>query len=171
MKTQHNTATGWRRWLLPAFPALAALALILAAARPASAAFVFHSQNYIQVIQAANNPCTSTGGTVLITGVDHQVLELTLDGNSLDSVFHFINHQNVQLTGIDNEGNAYSGNLIQNTAFSGRVGQESTAPLSLPLVSQGSSPNFNVHAILHFTVHADGTVTAFVNDVTAVCVG
>src|SRR5262245_18845413 len=99
MKTQHNTATAWRRSLFVAFPALAALALTVPLARPASAeTFVFHSQNYINVLQGeGSNSCIAQG--FVVTRVAHQVLELNLANASLDSVFHFINHTNMQLTG------------------------------------------------------------------------
>jgi len=168
MRTLHNTATASRRWLLRALPALAALALTMALARPASAVnFVFHSQNYINVVQGESNSCI--GESFVLTGVAHQVLELNLDGFTLDSVFHFINHMDVQLTGSDAQGNKWIGNLTQSTSFTGRVGQEGTVPLTIPLVSQGSAPNFTVHAILHFTVNPDGTVTTFINDVTTIC--
>src|SRR5215813_2715687 len=106
MRTQHNTATALRRWLFRAFPALAAVALTMALARPASAVnFVFHSQNYINVVQGESNSCI--GESFVLTGVAHQVLELNLDGFTLDSVFHFINHMNVQLTGSDAQGNKW----------------------------------------------------------------
>ena len=171
MKTQHNTATASRRWRFLAFPALAALALTLALPRPASAeTFVFHSQNYINVLQGEGSNSCIAGGFV-VTGVAHQVLELNLSGASLDSVFHFINHENVQLTGTDGQGNKWIGNLTQSTSFTGVVGQEITVPLSLALVSQGAAPNFIVHAILHFTVNANGTVTSSINNLTTICAG
>ena len=170
MRTQHNTATAPRRWRFLAFPSLAALALTVALARPASAQnFVFHSQNYIPILQGESNPCFA--GAFVLAGVAHQVLELNLDDTSLDSVYHFINHENVQLTGTDDQGNKWIGNLTQNTAFDGRVGQKVTVPVTLPLVSNGTAPNFVVHATEHFTVNANGTVTTVIDNITTNCVG
>src|SRR5262249_57709962 len=111
------------------------------------------------------------GGAFVVTGVADQVLELNLAGASLDSVFHFINHLDVQLTATDGQGNKWIGNLTQSTSFTGVVGQEITVPVSLPLVSQGAAPNFIVHVTLHFTVNANGTVTTFINNLTTICAG
>ena len=108
---------------------------------------------------------------VVVTGVAHQVLELNLAGDSLDSVFHFINHENMQLTATDDQGNQWIGNLTQSTSFTGRVGQEITVPLSLALVSKGPAPNLIVHSTLHFTVNANGTVTSQVAEITTICAG
>src|SRR5215467_12283882 len=96
------------------------------------------------------------------------VLELTLNQ---DGVLHFINHQNVQLTGFDNQGNTYIGNLTDNSAFDGQAGVEATRSFTLTIVGHGAAPNFNVHFTLHVTVNADGTVTAQVAKVTTTCQG
>jgi hypothetical protein len=106
-ETDHNTATARRRWLFLAFPALAALALTVALVRPASAAArVIHFQSYLQIVQGESNPCSETGGSFLLRGVDHLAFELTLFD---DGTFHSVSHQDAQLTGTDNQGNGTSG--------------------------------------------------------------
>jgi hypothetical protein len=139
----------------------------LALARPASAqAGVIHFQSYLTIIAPESNPCVGGAGFVL-SGVDHLTFELTFD--NAGSVFHSVSHQDGHLTGTDNQGNEYIGNLAQDTFFNGLVGQELTDILTIPIVSLGAAPNFTVHATRHFTVNADGTVTAWVNDVIAIC--
>jgi len=168
MRTQHTVATAWRRWLFRAFPALAALALTMAMAHPASAADgVIHTQNYISIIKQVSNPCNG-GPAFLLTGVDHMVLEVTINQ---DGVFQFINHQNAQLSGFDDLGNTYIGNLTDTSTFNGQAGVEATRSFSLPIIGHGGAPNFNVHFTLHVTVNADGTVTAQVAEVTTTCQG
>ena len=58
-----------------------------------------------------------------------------------------------------------------NTVFDGLVGQELTQTQTFPVVSLGAAPNFTLHTTLHFTVNANGTVTALVTDVIATCQG
>ena len=169
MRTQHNTATARRRWLFLAFPALAALALTVALAlvRPASAAAgVIHFQSYLPVIAPVSNPCT--GGAFLLTGVDHLTFELTLFD---DGSFHSVSHQDAQLTGTDNQGNSYIGNLTDTSVFAGHAGVEVTRPFTLPIIGNGAAPNFTVHVTLHVTVNANGTVTAQVSEITTTCQG
>src|SRR5262245_20928428 len=150
MRTQHNTSTTWRRWLFLAAPALAALALTVALARPglAQTIGVVHSQSYLPIIQGVTNPCTGTG--LPLTGVDHFTSQATLNGSG---VFHLVAHQDAQLTGIDSQGNAYTGNLSDNFVLNGQVGVEQTRSITLPVIGNGAVPNFLTHFTLHFTVN------------------
>jgi len=113
-------------------------------------------------------PVLPGGSSFLLTGVDHITFELTLFN---DGSFHSLSNQNALLTGTDDQGNTYVGNLLQNTVFDGQVGQELTHTLTFPMVSKGAAPNFDVHVTLHFTVNANGTVTSQVADVNATCHG
>jgi len=168
MRIQHNTSTPRRRWLFLAVPALAALAATTALPRPASAQTtgVFHSQSYLPIIQGVTNPCTGTGFP--LTGADHFTSQSTLNSSG---VFHLVSHQDAQLTGTDNQGNAYIGNLTDNFVLDGQVGVEQTRSITLPVIGNGAAPNFLAHFTLHFTVNADGTVTALVTELTTTCQG
>jgi len=167
MRTQHNTATASRRLFL-ALPALAALALTMASARPASAQTtgVVHSQSYLPIIRGVTNPCTGTG--VALTGILHFTSQSTLNSSG---VFHLVAHQDAQLTGTDNQGNAYRGNLTDNFVLDGQVGVEQTRSITIPVIGNGVAPNFLVHFTLHLTVNADGTVTGVVTETTTTCQG
>ena len=163
MRTQHNTATALRRWLFLAVRALAALALTVGARPAAAQAGVIQFRSQINAITAVS---TCTGGSFLLTGIDHLVFELTL--NEAGGL-HVVTHQYGQLTGTDNQGNSYIGNLTDTTAFDALVTQEVTRSFTLVAVSRGAAPNFNVHFTLHVTVNADGTVTSSVSEVTSTC--
>src|SRR5262245_36449156 len=168
MRTQHTPPTAWRRWLFLAVPALAAVAPTVALARPASAQTtgVVHSQSYLPIIQGVTNPCTGTGFP--LTGVDHFTSQSTLNSSG---IFHLVAHQNAQLAGIDNQGNAYTGNLTDNFVVDSLVGVEQTRSITLPVIGNGAVPNFLAHFTLHFTVNADGTVNALVTELTTTCQG
>ena len=111
------------------------------------------------------NPCN--GENAAFTGVDHFTARVTFSGAG----FHFANHDNIHVTATGDQGNSYVGNQEDNSELNGRVGVEQTMQFVFSEISKGSAPNFEVHAIFHITVHADGTITGFVNDFTAACRG
>src|SRR5262249_52877245 len=76
MRTQHNTATTWRRWLFFALAvvAWAALTLTLALTHPDPASAAAGAIRY-QIAPPILLPVSDrTGGTFLITGVAHLCL-------------------------------------------------------------------------------------------------
>jgi hypothetical protein len=111
------------------------------------------------------NPCN--GENVFFNGVDHFTAHLTISGIG----FHLDTHDNIHVTATGDQGNSYEGNQEDNSETNGRVGAEQTVMLVFREISKGSAPNFEVHTLLHVTVNADGTVTAFVNNFTSVCRG
>jgi hypothetical protein len=112
------------------------------------------------------NPCN--GENVSFSGLDHVTARVTIDGSG---GFHLATHDNIHVTGTGDQGNTYEGNQEDNSVINGRVGVEQTATFTFSEISKGSAPNFEVHALFHLTVNANGTVTAFVNNFTAVCRG
>ena len=115
------------------------------------------------------NPCN--GENVAFTGVDHFTASTT---SSRNGGFHLDTHDNVHVTAIGDEGNTYVGNeedsLHLNVSLSGSTGEENV-PLTFSEISQGSAPNFEMHALLHITINADGTVTVSFSHFTAACRG
>jgi hypothetical protein len=164
MNKRYNTAPTWLRWLLMAFPPLAAIVLVFVLVSAVSAA------SYINIDVPVNstvfNPCN--GEHVAITGVDHFTAQLTFGASG--SV-HIGAHDNLHVTGVGDQGNTYVGNSESPFILNGRVAAEETTPLSFSLISQGSAPNFEEHEIFHLTVNADRTVTAFVDQFTETCQG
>ena len=167
MRTWHNPATAWRRWLFLTFPALAALALTLALAIPASAAATVIDINvHVPFGGPVFNPCT--GGDITLSGDDH-IMAHEIINDADHAEIHV--HSNVHLTGTDDQGNAYIGNLEGESVLNVRVGEEATDTQSLLEISKGAAPNFTAHFTLHITANANGTITAEVDHATATCQG
>ena len=115
------------------------------------------------------NPCN--GETVTFTGVDHFTAHVTLDSSG---GFHSDFHDNIHVTGTGDQGNLYEGNQEDNspTHISGNnLGAEQTLPLTFSEIAKGSAPNFEVHALQHITINANGTVTVAFSNFTSSCRG
>jgi hypothetical protein len=120
----------------------------------------------IPISGAVFNPCN--GETVTFTGVDHFTAQVTLNGAG---GFHSDFHDNIHVTATGDQGNSYEGNQEDNGPLNGRVAMEQTLPLTFSEISKGSAPNFEVHALQHITVNANGTVTVFFSTFTSSCRG
>lgn len=141
--------------------AMTALLLI-----PLTAVAAIVANVHIPVSGAVFNPCN--GETVTFSGIDHFTATVTLDGAG---GFHMTSHDNVHVTAAGSLGNSYEGNQEDNFEFNGRVGVEQTFVLTFSEISKGSAPNFEMHILQHITVNANGTVTAFVDNITSNCRG
>jgi hypothetical protein len=121
---------------------------------------------FIPISGTVFNPCN--GENVAFVGVDHFTARLTISRNG---GFHVDTHDNIHVTATDDQGNTYLGNQEDNSEANGFVGVEQTAPFIFSEITKGSAANFEVHALFHITVLANGTITAFVNTFTAACRG
>jgi hypothetical protein len=164
MKTKYNTAPSWRRRLFLAFPPLAAIVCALMLVMPALAATDLNID--IPISGIAGNPCN--GEILTFSGVAHSTMHITFDNSG---GYHDDFHANIHITATGDQGNTYVGNEEVNNPFNGKVGFETTFTLTLSAISQGSAPNFVMQMVQHITVHPDGTVTAFVNKLSATCRG
>ena len=115
---------------------------------------------------AVFNPCN--GETVTFSGVDHFTAQVTLNGAG---GFHADFHDNIHVTGTGSLGNEYEGNQEDNGPLNGRVAIEQTLPFTFSEIAKGSAPNFEVHALQHITINANGIVTVFVSHFTSSCRG
>lgn len=129
-------------------------------------AVVVQNVHDIPLSGAVFNPCN--GETVTFTGVDHFTATVTLDGAG---GFHLDAHDNVHVTATGDQGNSYEGNQEDNAPLNGRVAIVQTLPFTFSEISKGSAPNFEVHALQHITVNANGTVTVFFSSFTSSCRG
>ena len=120
----------------------------------------------IPVSGAVFNPCN--GETVTFTGVDHYVASVTLNASG---GFQSDAHDNIHVTATGDQGNSYEGNQEEHLTINGRVGLVQTLPQTFSEISTGSAPNFEIHSLMHITVNANGTVTAFVSTYTSSCTG
>jgi hypothetical protein len=115
---------------------------------------------------AVFNPCN--GETVTFSGVDHFTAQVTLNGAG---GFHTDFHDNIHVTGTGSLGNEYEGNQEDNGPLNGRVAMVQTLPFTFSEIGKGSAPNFEVHALQHITINANGIVTVFVSNFTSSCRG
>lgn len=113
-----------------------------------------------------SNPCN--GENVTFSGTDHFTLHITF--NSAGGI-NAVAHDNIHVTASGDQGNSYVGNQEDSNVLNARVGAEQTMTLIFSEISQTKAPNFEVHAIAHVTINANGSVTASVNNFTAVCRG
>lgn len=119
------------------------------------------------------NPCTSPADTVTVTGgVAHAHLDITTDSSGGEHAD--INGNLEDVTGVG----APSGDSYEITAWF-HVNQElnssGTTVFShgevFHVISKGSSPNFDFSSVVHFTVNANGDLTATVTDIRPTCHG
>jgi len=129
-------------------------------------AIVVENVHDIPLSGAVFNPCN--GETVTFSGVDHFTAQVTLNGAG---GFHADFHDNIHVTATGSLGNEYEGNQEDNGPLNGRVAMEQTLPFTFSEISKGSAPNFEVHALQHITVNANGTVTVFFSNFTSSCRG
>ena len=120
----------------------------------------------IPVSGAVINPCN--GETVTFSGVDHFTARVVFDGAG---GFHLTTHDNIHVTATGDQGNSFEGNQEDTSEVNGRVGIEETFVLTFSEISKGSAPNFEVHMLEHVTVNPNGTITSFVDHITANCRG
>ena len=116
-------------------------------------------------------PCANggVGEGVFVSGDIHIVFHVTLDGSGGAHVDEVHNPQGVSGTGLTT-GAMYrgvGGTLLD--ASNVRVGEEHTSVRNMMLVGQGPGNNLILHADFHVTVLADGTVTAFHDNLSLTC--
>jgi hypothetical protein len=68
-------------------------------------------------------------------------------------------------------GNTYVGTEADNFSLNLQAGVESTSTVTFTEISQGSAPNFLLHAVFHITITPNGTVTSYVDNFTVECRG
>jgi hypothetical protein len=113
-------------------------------------------------------PCN--GDTVDATGPVHMVSALTINGNHFSEVVHFNAYG---ITGTSEAtGAKYQGTGVTDDMFGGSFtnGQSRETFINrFDFIGQGSAPNSITHETFHVTVNANGTVTAFFDNVTVSC--
>ncbi len=105
--------------------------------------------------------CTQVPADISGSGQGHFVDRVTVDNTgSIHVGFTF----NAQGTASDANGNQYVFNDADSFTLSGPAGGfETTITEHFHLIGKGGAPNVKVKALLHITVLANGTVTAFVD--------
>jgi hypothetical protein len=150
------------------------VALCLAQITSASAATVFDVRiPATSVFPSVSNPCTTPADTVTVTGgIAHLHLEMTTDSNG--GMHADINGNLEGVTGVG----APSGDNYQITAWfhvNVQLNSSGTTVFSdgdvFHVISKSSSANFDFSGVVHFTVTANGDLTAVVTDIRPTCHG
>jgi hypothetical protein len=116
-------------------------------------------------------PCANGGAgeDVFLSGDIHVVVHVTLDGTGGAHFDEIHNPQGVSGVGLIT-GAMYRGvGGSPLDASNIRVGEEHTSVRNMLLIGQGPGNNLVLHADFHITVLADGTVTAFHDNLSMSC--
>jgi len=115
-------------------------------------------------------PCAAGGAGELVQlqGPLHILFRTTIDNRGgFHSTFHF-QPQGISGTGLTT-GDKYQATGETQGTDNGQVGFESTFVNNFKIIGQGPGNNFLVHENFHYTVNANGTVTAFVDNFSVEC--
>lgn len=115
-------------------------------------------------------PCAAGGAGELVdlSGTLHVLFHTTLDGRG---GFHAKSHFQPQgVTGIGlTTGDVYQGTGVTQEQLTGAVGEEYTRIDNFRLIGVGPDNNLLIHDTLHFTVNANGVVSAYVSNYSVEC--
>ena len=125
--------------------------------------------NHLEVTRFV--PCANggLGEDVFISGDIHIVVHVTLDGSGGAHVVEVHNPQGVAGTGLTTgaQYRGVGGSPLDESNV--RVGEEHTSVRNMMLIGPGPGNNLILHANFHVTVLADGTVTAFHDNLSVTC--
>jgi hypothetical protein len=140
------------------------------AANAAASATTFTASTQFPIDIVVFVPCANGGAgeAVELSGTLHDLFHITFDsavgfhGRFLD------NPQGVTGTGLST-GAKYQGTGVTEDQFNAKVGEEETFVNNFRIIGQGPGNNLLVHENFHFTVNANGQVTAFHDNFSVTC--
>jgi hypothetical protein len=110
-------------------------------------------------------PCAvgGAGELVELSGNLHVLMNLTFDNaGGVHTRYHF---QPEGISGVGlTTGDKYQGTGVTQNEYNAKVGFEDTFVNNFRIIGQGPGNNFLLHQLFHATVHANGDVTAFVDN-------
>jgi hypothetical protein len=146
------------------------LIAVLLGPTPASAAAEISTYSYrILVDIQVGVPCSEEVAPELITlsGYVHGLFRITHDAAG---GFHLIGHSNYSnISGISTTGVKYQGTGIRRVNDNGKLGMEENIIDKFLIIGQGSGNNYLVTETFHFTVNANGTITAYHDSFSVEC--
>ncbi len=115
-------------------------------------------------------PCAmgGAGEMIVLNGVMHELFHVTLDANGGFHAKMHIQPQRLNGTGLTS-GDKYQGTGVTQDNFNGKVGETYTYVNNYRMIGQGPGNNLLVHENWHYTVNANGEVTALVDNVRIEC--
>jgi len=127
------------------------------------------SQSFpINIVVFVSCAAGGAGELVELTGNLHDLFTVTFDARGGFHLSVLDNPQGLSGTGFTT-GDKYQGTGETRSNFNGTVGLEETYVNNFKIIGQGPGNNFLVHENLHFTVNANGQVTAFVDNFSVEC--
>lgn len=142
---------------------LVVVALMLVFALPAQAEVLVNEKN--PVTWTTLIPCS--GEMVVVEGYMHHKEAVTADGAG---GFHVtISDQPMGLQGVDTAGNKYNGVGGTRSTENMKVGEVYTLVNNYRFIGVGKAPNYNVHETWHYTINANGELTADLDNLRITC--
>jgi hypothetical protein len=135
-----------------------------------AAAQTFTEVDKIPIDVTVTVPCAAGGAgeEVYLTGEEHIVYHITLDGAGGAHVKFQENLQRVSGTGLTT-GDIYRATGAYTEEFNVKVGVEVTLLGNIHFIGQGNGNNLLLHEIFHVTIHPDGTATSLVDNFSIEC--
>jgi hypothetical protein len=121
--------------------------------------------NFAVLVPCANG---GAGEIVVLNGILHTVINTTIDATGGVHVKTHSQPQGLTGFGLDT-GDKYNGVGVTQEQFNIGKGFEDTFVNNFRIIGQGPGNNFMVHQDLHVTVNANGTVTAFHDNLRITC--
>ena len=154
----------YKRFAMLGLSAAVVVSLVLVARLARAAVFI---QQDIPISITGFDSCT--GEDILVSGTAHEVGAATLDNAGGAHIVAHVNFQDVSGVGLTS-GTVYhatAATTIEADLTNGA--QEATMTVDERFVAPGGNNNLFLHATLHTTINADGTVTSVVDNVTTGC--
>jgi hypothetical protein len=163
-------ALGLPALLLAGCDSPAAPSIATAASPPGLAATAFTDNVSIPLDQSVFIQCANGGAGELVTisGTLHVLFHQTFNDAEHVTTTSQFNPQGVYGIG-EITGRKYQGTGVTKSITTARIGEETTIINNFRIIGQGPGNNFLVHETFHFTVNANGTTTATVDNLSVDC--
>jgi hypothetical protein len=125
----------------------------------------------IQIDQTSFSPCANDGAgeEIQLTGEANIVFHVTLDNTGGAHTNIHGNFKGVIGTGLTTGDKYQATGTTSETVFVSKVGEKGTILTKQNFISQGDASNFLARVHIHAVIHADGTVTGGVINISLEC--
>ena len=115
-------------------------------------------------------PCAADGAGeyVELSGYIHWVYHYMIDANGGRHGKYHHQYQNLSGVGLTT-GDKYQGTGVTQRNFNWKVGETYTYVDNFRIIGQGTGNNFLGHATYHYTINANGEMTAYVDNYSVEC--
>lgn len=158
------------RFALSLLAVLILMAVLFGSVSARAAADTFTVSQDVPISLSVTIPCANggMGEDVVLTGNLHDLYHITFDARG---GYHFTYLDNPQgITGTGSvTGAKYQGTGGTHGQVTGQVGYEETFVNNFRMIGQGPGNNFMVHETSHVTINANGTLTAWIDNISVEC--